>query len=357
LTEKDSRPPKPMNAIVVSFGGVHANTLGCYGGEQIETAALDQFAAEALVFDQCFVECPCPTVTRRNWWTGCLQYYGSAKEQPDRRKSPTLIATLRAQGVQTAIIRDTSHIIPRSELDPVGFDQVHEIELDNEGAASDLMDSAAIWLGEHSDREPFFLFLDCHGAHGQAGDEYLAALQAIDEQAGQFFDELPGLIPQQTLLMITSDAGRVAVDADGTAANQLALTEAQIHIPLLVRYPGMKRIGRSSALVQSIDLVPTVLEAIGIATPDSIDGQSLLPICSLQVGRIRDVIRLAGPHGECAIRTPEWYMTRTHAAQVGGDSTDSRLFVKPYDRWERDDVAKQYPDVVSELIRRLQGQI
>src|SRR5262245_58735724 len=97
-----------MNAIVISLGGVHARTLGCYGGERIETEAIDRLAADAFVFDQCYVECPCPSTTRRNWWTGRLQHVQSANEQATITRSTSLIGALRSGGVRTILIRDTA---------------------------------------------------------------------------------------------------------------------------------------------------------------------------------------------------------------------------------------------------------
>jgi hypothetical protein len=54
------------------------------------------------------------------------------------------------------------------------------------------------------------------------------------------------------------------------------------------------------------------------------------------------------PGGARAIRTSDWYLVETYSL-LKGDSTDPQLFAKPDDRWNRDDVAKRYPETVAEL--------
>jgi arylsulfatase A-like enzyme len=55
--------------------------------------------------------------------------------------------------------------------------------------------------------------------------------------------------------------------------------EGAVHVPLIICWPEHVRKGlRSSALVELADLVPTLLEAIGLPVPDEVQGRSLMPI-------------------------------------------------------------------------------
>jgi arylsulfatase A-like enzyme len=57
--------------------------------------------------------------------------------------------------------------------------------------------------------------------------------------------------------------------------------EGAVHIPLIVSWPGHLCQGlHSNALVELVDLVPTLLEVTGQPIPDAVQGRSLLPILS-----------------------------------------------------------------------------
>jgi len=54
--------------------------------------------------------------------------------------------------------------------------------------------------------------------------------------------------------------------------------ETTNHVPLLLRVPGAKKGLRSDALVELLDIYPTLCEATGLKTPTHCEGRSLLPL-------------------------------------------------------------------------------
>src|SRR5262249_29588866 len=50
----------------------------------------------------------------------------------------------------------------------------------------------------------------------------------------------------------------------------------QVYVPLLIKYPGQNQAGRVDALASQVDLMPTMLEAAGVAAPPGLQGTSLL---------------------------------------------------------------------------------
>ncbi len=59
--------------------------------------------------------------------------------------------------------------------------------------------------------------------------------------------------------------------------------EGLVHVPLIVSWPGQLRAGlRSAALVELLDLAPTLLEATGLPIPAHMQGRSLLPLLAGQ---------------------------------------------------------------------------
>ena len=57
--------------------------------------------------------------------------------------------------------------------------------------------------------------------------------------------------------------------------------EGLTHVPLILSWPGHVRAGvRSGALVELVDIAPTLMEAAGLPVPDAMQGRSLLPIAT-----------------------------------------------------------------------------
>ena len=64
-----------------------------------------------------------------------------------------------------------------------------------------------------------------------------------------------------------------------------------IRVPLIIRWPGKYKAGlKSDALVEMVDLAPTLLEAAGVPVPSGVQGRSLTPVLTGKAARHRDSI-------------------------------------------------------------------
>jgi iduronate 2-sulfatase len=109
---------------------------------------------------------------------------------------------------------------------------------------------------------------------------YFANIAYFDAQLGKVLDALDkhGLA-ERTVIVFAGDHG-YHVGEQGLWA-KTSNFELDAHVPLLVALPGMKTAGkRSTALVELLDLFPTLVEACGLPRPDGLEGQSLLPLVS-----------------------------------------------------------------------------
>src|SRR5437016_3487649 len=59
-----------MNVLVLSLPGLRLHHLGCYGNEWVATPALDRLAAQGVVFDRHYADCPGLPLELRPAWTG-----------------------------------------------------------------------------------------------------------------------------------------------------------------------------------------------------------------------------------------------------------------------------------------------
>jgi N-sulfoglucosamine sulfohydrolase len=62
------------------------------------------------------------------------------------------------------------------------------------------------------------------------------------------------------------------------ARGKTTVYEAGIRIPFLVRWPGVSKPMRSRAMVSTIDILPTILDATGVAPAGTMHGKSLRPV-------------------------------------------------------------------------------
>ncbi len=81
-----------------------------------------------------------------------------------------------------------------------------------------------------------------------------------------------------TVLVVAGDHGE-ALGEGGHYGHQGFLQPEVLHVPLIVRLPGGEGAGtRVNDDVSLVDLLPTLLDAVGAKAPARLDGRSLLPV-------------------------------------------------------------------------------
>jgi arylsulfatase A-like enzyme len=107
--------------------------------------------------------------------------------------------------------------------------------------------------------------------------QYDGGIAAEDSAIGELLRSLRerGLY-DNTLIVITADHGEEFVE-HGVFTHNLGLAyEANLRVPLLIKYPGQHEAERSDLLVSQVDLMPTILASTGISPPGPLQGRSLL---------------------------------------------------------------------------------
>ena len=107
---------------------------------------------------------------------------------------------------------------------------------------------------------------------------YLAMIELADAQIGRVLDALDEFGQRDnTVVVFTSDHGDMQGD-HGLLRKGCRFYEGLVRVPLIWRWPGRVRAGlRSEALVELTDIVPTLLDAVGLAPGQLVTGRSLLP--------------------------------------------------------------------------------
>ena len=105
---------------------------------------------------------------------------------------------------------------------------------------------------------------------------YWAMCDLIDEQLGRMIDALKETDQlDNTIIIFMSDHGEMLGD-HGIYLKGPYFYEPAVHIPLIISMPGTIQAGvRSNALVELVDIAPTLLEAVGIDIYAGMQGKSL----------------------------------------------------------------------------------
>lgn len=106
---------------------------------------------------------------------------------------------------------------------------------------------------------------------------YLAAISYLDAQVGQLLDELQRLgMSDNTLIVFWSDHGFQL--GDHTLWCKTSNFELDARVPLIIAPPGGARVNHSDAIVELLDLYPTITDLCGLDTPTGPEGVSLKPL-------------------------------------------------------------------------------
>jgi len=139
--------------------------------------------------------------------------------------------------------------------------------------------------------KPNVLFIaidDLRTSLGCYGDPLAKSPNIVDTQVGKVLDSLQRLgLDQNTIVVLWGDHGWSLGEKDRWCKG--TNFERDARVPLMIRVPGMARPGASTeALIEYVNIYPTLAELAGLTPPDDLDGRSLVPVLQDPVARGRD---------------------------------------------------------------------
>ena len=106
---------------------------------------------------------------------------------------------------------------------------------------------------------------------------YLATVTLVDQQVGKLLGALEDAgVLDETLVLFTSDHGDAL--GDHGLLGKSYFYNSMARVPLLARGPGVRPGARCPALVDTLDLVPTILDRFGVPFDAPVQGRSLAPL-------------------------------------------------------------------------------
>lgn len=141
--------------------------------------------------------------------------------------------------------------------------------------------------GQGSRRGGYDVVTEAEARLGRA--YYYSMVRLIDEQVGRILTALEQLgLAENTLVIFTTDHGELLGD-HGLWMKGPFHYEELVRIPCIMRWPqGFAGGQRTEALFSQVDIVPTILAAVGLEQPQGLDGVNGLPLLRGEADSVRD---------------------------------------------------------------------
>lgn len=304
-----ARGPR-WNVLLVSIDTLRADHVGCYGHEAVDTPNMDRLAAEGVRFDRAYTPIPITLPSHTTMMTGLYPPAHGVRDNGIFHADPrlrTLAEILADEGYTTGAAVGAFPVTARFGLNQ-GFeffdDEVawqYEDLLGrrvipkkslffDERPAARVNDAILPWLREHG-HQRFFVWLHYFDPHQPlippapyddlyAADLYDGEIAYADECLGVLLGHLRELeVLDRTLIVVVADHGEGRGEHEESTHSLLAYN-ATLRVPLIIRPPGDSLGVVVSERTSTVDILPTVLDLLGVERPADIQGRSLVPLWS-----------------------------------------------------------------------------
>jgi hypothetical protein len=204
---------------------------------------------------------------------------------PGDDASPRFPALLAARGVKTMTVPSINFLAADFGVVRGFAEETIVAEGRRHAVAKAVIDPLVARL-KRAGGEPLFLYAHLTEPHapydrgkkttGTEHERYLAEVAVADAQIARVAKVLHDRFAARGILIVSADHGE-AFGEHATFQHTKTLYEELIHVPLLVRGPGVAA-RKIDARVGLIDLGPTILDVFGVDTPAAFEGQSLVPL-------------------------------------------------------------------------------
>jgi len=181
--------------------------------------------------------------------------------------------------------------------------------------------------------------------------QYDGEIATVDAEVGKVLDALSAsAVREETLVVLTSDHGESLGEHEYFFDHGENLFDPSMRIPLLVAGPGVKAGHRTDVLATTLDLVPTVLDAVKVSYPPDLAGGSLLGAARAE--RRPDRARLQGQNDRNLLA--EWDRRFKIVATPSDEGARYALYDRKLDPGETRDASPENPEKAREARRELE---
>lgn len=402
---------RPLNVVLIGVDTLRRDHVGCYGYQRPTTPNIDRLAGEGALFEDAVSQAPW---TLPSFSTIHTSLYPAQHGAGDFERAQgtygnrmggdvmPLAMVLLKSGYATGAIVNAPALAPEFGLDK-GFEFYDTSPRWDPRIADDTTEDALQWLDSRSG-SPFFMFVHYFDPHlpysppepydtkydpdysgpisssfdreafnsiipevmekggGAARAEwdhvralYDGEINFTDKAIGDFLDGLDERgLRENTLVVFVADHGEEFFDHGGFEHGHTMYDEL-IKVPLIFALPGQIRGGiRVSRQVRMLDVMPTILDFLGIGSLSHLEGVSLKPLMSGE-SEVADPPDVLLPHGfaytEAMLYGPEKKCITSYPWKVVYDmpSEKTMVFNLEDDPGELNDLADMEPPAAALL--------
>jgi arylsulfatase A-like enzyme/Tfp pilus assembly protein PilF len=297
-TARGSPAPQPGQAVLlITVDTLRADALGAYGRAGAATPWMDRLAAEGLRFEDAHAHSVVTLPSHASLLSGRYPNDHGVRDNAGFRFPPdvdTLATLLKAHGYATGAFVSGFPLASRFGLGR-GFDVYDDRFVDSrsghaffeqERSGSETVALARQWLDTQHGR-PVFCWVHLYEPHfPYAPPEPLATrfrdapyqgeVAAADAALGPLLEPiLTAGGSGRTLVALTADHGE-SLGEHGESTHGIFAYEATLRVPLILYFPGRLKPAVVSQPARHVDLLPTVLAALGLPVPADLPGHNLL---------------------------------------------------------------------------------
>jgi hypothetical protein len=322
--ERTAERLRPTRGVVlVSIDALRADALGAYGSVRPTSPFLDRLARRATLFENAFTQIPSTLPAHLSLFTGLYPSEHDVFPPSDvlAEQIPTLPELFRAAGSRTFGHSEGGYVQGGYGF-ARGFEEWTDSAYGSDADIDRTFGRGLASLEKLAPAERFFLFLHTYAVHdpyappeelrrafwpgpppagafaptgpnfaafnarlldAPPGAEryyralYDASVRQMDGAVERLFAGLERLgLADDTTVVFTSDHGEEFLE-HGRFVHTQAYPES-LRIPLLVRHPDAPPGRRVRALVELVDVLPTLAEIAGFALPGPVSGESFAPL-------------------------------------------------------------------------------
>jgi arylsulfatase A-like enzyme/Flp pilus assembly protein TadD len=286
------------DVVLITIDTLRADTLGFAGNENVETPWIDRLAASGRVFTYAHAHNVVTLPSHVNIFTGRYPYQHGVRENAGFKLGddlPTLATLLQQAGYRTGAFVGAFPLDARYGL-ARGFDTYDDnYPIDTrptervmaERHGNEVIALALQWWRKQAG-SPRFLWVHLYDAHAPyappepfasryADNLYLGEVATVDSYLAPLLQPLleppPGQGRRPAFVVFTADHGEALGD-HGELTHGLFAYEATLKVPLILWGPGVTP-GSDDRSVGHVDILPTVLKAVGIEAPGGLPGTAI----------------------------------------------------------------------------------
>ncbi len=301
--------PRP-NVLIYLIDTLRSDRLGSYGNQRDLSPNIDEFSLQATLFEH--------VVSQSSWTKASVASIFTGMWPPDHgaigwkhmlpEEFPTLAEVLEQAGYQTAGFTGNPNVVKAYGMDQ-GFQSFYRRL---KRTSEQFNQIAAEWLDQRDLERPFLLYVHTMDPHAPyqppepyrrrfapdadqmpqwqpswkwpvealpyLSNLYDAEIAFNDASFGGMLEELRARdLFENTLIVLISDHGEEFKE-HGRWRHGGTLYSESLEVPMIVRFPGQSEGRKVTVPVQQIDIMPTILEALNLGIPDTVQGRSLFRV-------------------------------------------------------------------------------